>query len=101
VFAWEIKEHGGVKWYKTLSREDGYATWEAVLGEGDKVKLSCNKDGEYGMKREISLCYGHSYEMSSLRYDSGDNKHAVTTFAEAAAIAITLPSFLAVLGARS
>jgi len=70
-----------------------------VLGEGDTVELSCDNDGDYHMKRKISLCYGMSYEMSATRYDTGDGKYAVRTFAEAAAIAITLPSFLAVLGA--
>lgn len=99
-FTWKIKEHGGVSWYETASRDDGFTKWEAVLGEGDKAELHCNKDGEFHMKRDISVCYGVSYEMTASRYDNGDGKHAVRTFAEAAAIAITLPSFLAVLGAR-
>lgn len=99
IFTWEVKELGGVKWHKTIQRED-YSAWGAILGEGDKVSLSCNKDGEYHMNRNISPCRGKSYEMSALLYDSGDNKHAVRTFAEAAAIAITLPMFLSVLGAK-
>jgi|APCry1669193181_1035450.scaffolds.fasta_scaffold09547_2 hypothetical protein len=101
VFAWEVKEHGGVKWYRTDSREDGYTKWEAVLGEGDTVELYCDKGGDFHMKRDICICYGVSYEMTARRYDNGDSKHAVRTFAEAAAIAITLPSFLAVLGATN
>lgn len=100
AFTWVIKEHGGVKWYQTISREDGFAEWKAALGEGDTVELYCDKDGEFHMKRNINVCHGVSYEMTAHRYDIGDDKHAVRTFAEAAAIAITLPSFLAVLGAR-
>lgn len=100
AFTWVIKEHGGVKWYQTASREDGFTEWKAVLGEGDTVELYCDKDGEFRMKRTINVRHGVSYEMSAHRYDNGDDKHAVRTFAEAAAIAITLPSFLAVLGAQ-
>lgn len=99
-FTWKIKEHGGVRWYETASRDDGFTQWEAVLGEGDKAELYSNKDGEFNMKRDINVCHGVSYEMKACRYDNGDDKHAVRTFAEAAAIAITLSSFLAVLGAR-
>jgi len=100
-FAWEVKEQGGVKWYQTDSHEDGYTKWEAMLGEGDTVELYCDKDGDFHMKRDISICYGVSYEMTARRYDNGDSKHAVRTFAEAAAIVITIPSFLAVLGATN
>lgn len=99
VFAWETKEHAGVRWYQTTGRDD-YKVWQAVLSENDVARLCCGEDGEYHMVRNISLRSGESYEMSATRYDSHDGKHAVRTFAEAAAIAITLPSFLAVLGAR-
>ncbi|MDD5056566.1 MAG: hypothetical protein PHQ60_02235 [Sideroxydans sp.] len=99
AFAWTTKDHAGVMWYQTNCSDDGYTVWQAVLGEGDKVTLSHDKDGEYRMKRNISVCYGMSYEMSATRYDAGDTKLAVRTFEEAAAIAITLPSFLAILGA--
>lgn len=100
VFVWEIKEQGGYKWYQTTCRED-YAVWYAVVGEGDKAHVSCHKkNNEYHMKREISPRSGEWYEISAHRHDCGEDKHAVTTFAEAAAIAITLPAFLAVLGAQ-
>lgn len=99
VFAWETKEHAGVRWYQTTCRDD-LNVWKAVLSERDVASLSCGKDGEYYMVRNISLRPGESYEMSANRYDFDNDKHAVRTFEEAAAIAITLPSFLAVLGAR-
>lgn len=99
VFEWKIKEQGGYKWYQTTCR-DNYSAWHAVVCVGDRAQVSCNKEGEYHMKREISPRSGEWYEISAHRHSYGDEKHAITTFAEAAAIAITLPSFLAVLGAR-
>ncbi len=50
--------------------------------------LSCDKDGEYHMKRNIRLRIGENYEMAA--------KLGVRTFAEAAAFAISLPSILGV-----
>jgi hypothetical protein len=99
-FAWEIKEHGGYKWYLTTRRDD-YAVWHAVVGEGDIAIVSSNKDGEFYMKREIAPRDSEWYEITAHRHSLGEDKHAITTFSEAAAIAITLPSFLAVLGSRA
>jgi hypothetical protein len=99
AFAWEIKVHGGFKWYQTACRAD-YKAWTAVLGKGDKAILSCNSGGEYHMKRDLSIQYGMSYEFTATRYDSGDSKLAVRSFAEAVAIAITLPTFMSALSAK-
>ena len=100
AFSWVIKEHAGYRWHRM--REDiEYISWVAVVGVGDVVTLSLNKDGEFYIKRNISPRAGESYEFTALRYDSDDNKHAVRTFEEAAAIAIHLPSFLSMLGASS
>lgn len=97
-FTWETKEHAGITWYATHQQQ-----WAAYLGEGDKAEIgrySSGREGTYYMKREISPRNGESYEMRAVRYDYGDDKHAVKTFEEAAAIVVTLPSFLAVLGSK-
>lgn len=99
-FAWEIKEHAGHRWYLVCEGIE-YNSWVAVLGDGDVATLSQNKDGEFYIKRNISPRSGESYEFNAVRYDSGDSNHAVRIFGEAAAIAITLPSFVSVLAASS
>lgn len=95
-FVWEIKEQGGYKWYQ-IDNRDEYRSWIAVLGDGNTAVLSCYGNNEFHIKRNFWPRFGESYEINVSRYDSGENKHAVRTFAEAAAIAITAPSFLAVL----
>ncbi|NNM68364.1 MAG: hypothetical protein HKM00_00045 [Gallionella sp.] len=96
-FVWEIKEQGGYKWYQ-IDNRDEYRSWIAVVGEGNTAVLSCYGNNEFHIKRNFWPRPGESYEINASRYDSCENKHAVRTFEEAAAIAITLPSFLAVLG---
>lgn len=96
-FVWEIKEQGGYKWYQ-IDIRDEYRSWIAVVGEGNTAVLSCYGNNEFHIKRNFWPRSGESYEINASRYDSGENKHAVRTFEEAAAIAIALPSFLAVLG---
>jgi len=95
-FVWEIKEQGGFKWYRIDDRDE-YRSWIAVVGEGNTAVLSCYGNNEFHIKRNFWPRSGESYEINASRYDSGDDKHAVRTFEEAAAIAIILPSFLAVL----
>jgi len=96
-FVWEIKEQGGYKWYQ-IDNRDACRSWIAVVGEGNTAVLSCYGNNEFHIKRNFWPRLGESYEINASRYDSGENKHAVRTFEEAAAIAITVPSFLAVLG---
>lgn len=102
-YEWVTRDHAGLVWYQTSTPGADYENWQAMLGVGDFAEISCRVDEErWFMKRVISPRAGESYEISANRWDNGeDNKHAVKTFAEAAAIAITLPSFLSVLGARS
>lgn len=100
TFVWEIKEQGGYKWYQTSDRDE-YRSWIAVVGEGNTAVLSCYGNNEFHIKRNFWPRPGESYEINASHYDSGENKHAVRTFEEAAAIAITLPSFLAVLGSMN
>lgn len=101
TFTWQTREQGGHTWYQTRSSENSYEVWKTVMGEGDIAEVSTDKkEGRFNMERDISLCWGNSFTLRNSRYDNGDNKQAVRTFAEAAAIAVTMPSFLAVLGAR-
>lgn len=95
-YAWEIVEHAGNRWYRSRS------SWSAILGDGDIATIAqYENDPKFYMKRNISPRHGENYEMTATRYDLGESdKHAVTTFAEAAAIAVTLPAFLAALGSK-
>ena len=80
----KILEHEGYRWHQTQCRNDGFCEWTAVIEEGDMAYLSCDKDGEFHMKRNIRLRIGENYEMVA--------KLGVRTFAEAAAFAISLPT---------
>ncbi|AZU59754.1 hypothetical protein CFM90_26375 (plasmid) [Ralstonia solanacearum] len=94
-FKWAITELAGQKWYCTREGKE----WVAVIGEGDVATVALyGDDGAYSIKRTLCPRYGESYELSAHRYDSAVGKHSVTTFSEAAAIATTLPAFVAVLG---
>lgn len=96
VFEWQTKVLAGFTWYST--RE---GTWLAVLGDGDTAVVTQFDDGHYHMQRRLSPRDGESYEISASRWESGDSDLRVKTFAEAAAIVVTLPAFLSILGAGS
>lgn len=100
VFFWDVRNHAGVSWYAT--REDH---WIAVLGEGDSAEIfQVGDEKRFVIKRSISPRWGEAYEISVSRYDrDGDEgtKLAVTTFEEAAAIALTLPTYLSALATPS
>ena len=98
TFAWETIEHAGKSWYVTGDRQ-----WTCYLGEGDIAVVSQYSSGDgvtFYMKRQISPRPGVSYEMTANHYDVTDHNHAVRTFAEAAAIALTMPAYLSVLAAK-
>jgi len=93
-FAWDITEHGGYKWYQTQCRADGFRAWAAVIGECDIAYLSCDKYGDFNVKRNFCIRFGESFEMVEIHNTSGDTRCGLRTFAEAAAFAIRLPSIL-------
>lgn len=96
-FVWETIEHAGRSWYVT-----GDQQWTCNLGDGDIAIISqySSGDGGFYMKRQISPRPGVSYEITANHYDATDGNNAVRSFAEAAAIVLTLPAYLAVLGAK-
>ena len=95
AFQWDVRELAGAKWYET-----GVGSWTTVLGDGDVATVIKYEDGTFGMKRQIRPRDGESYEISASRYKSAESDHSVRSFNEAAAIAITLPAYLTVLGAK-
>lgn len=96
AFAWDIAEHAGIRWYRT-----SVSGWAAYLGEGDMAKIGqYTASDPYHISREISPRLGEIYKMEVVRYNSGDVKQAVTEFQEAAAIALTLPAYLSILGSK-
>ncbi|WP_321883852.1 hypothetical protein [Burkholderia cepacia] len=94
-FAWETREHGGLTWYAI--DPDG-REWVAVLSDTDHAVVHQYDDGRYSMKRILSPRAGETYEIAASRYPSVDTDISVRTFAEAAAIALTLPTFVGMLG---
>lgn len=94
AFQWEFIEHAGHRWYLTGDR-----AWTAVLGDGDSATVWQSTDQTFFVKRNLSPRKGVHYEMTATFTDVGEAQVAIRTFAEAAAIAVTLPTFLAVLGA--
>ncbi|WP_175924558.1 hypothetical protein [Burkholderia latens] len=86
-FAWQTREHAGLTWYAIDS--DGHE-WVAVLSDTDHAVVHQHGDGRYSMKRLLSPRAGETYEISASRHQSGDADISVKTFAEAAAIALTL-----------
>ncbi|MCW3632812.1 hypothetical protein [Burkholderia cenocepacia] len=94
-FAWQTREHAGLTWYAidTDSRE-----WVAVLSETDHAVVNHYDNDTYAMKRVLTPRDGESYEISANRYRVADVDPSVRTFAEAAAIALTLPTFVGMLG---
>jgi hypothetical protein len=59
----------------------------------DVAELRQSADGEYSMSRVIRPRDGHTYEVTASRY----REQGVTSFAEARAIALTLPAYVAAL----
>lgn len=97
AFVWPEIVQAGRTWYCT-----GDEQWSAIFGEGDLATISkYSGDDAFYVKRQISPRPGVSYELTAHFHDLGDTKTAVRSFAEAAGIATTLPSFLSVLGAGS
>jgi hypothetical protein len=95
-YSWEVKEHAELDWHKTRD-DDDLITYRAVIGDGDLVEVDYwKRDNRFSVARKIRPNGNEFFELKADR--SGE--FAITSFAEAAAIAITLPQFLAVLGAR-
>lgn len=97
TFHWEKHECGGREWIKL---GDGlYPRWVTVFGHGD-LGVILGRGGDYSMKRELCPRFGESYEISCTRYKSGENDMAVRTFNEAAAIVMTMPTYLSALASQ-
>ncbi|WP_175896356.1 hypothetical protein [Burkholderia cepacia] len=94
-FEWQTREHAGLTWYAV---DADSRQWVAVLSDVDHAVVHQFDDGRYSMKRWLSPRAGETYEISASRYQSGDADMSVRTFAEAAAIALTLPTFVGMLG---
>jgi len=95
AFQWEMLDHAGYRWYST-----GSDSWTAIVSERDTAVIWKSQHVEsFQVKRNISPRPGVNFELSATYSDAGDTKESIRSFAEAAAIAITLPSFLSVLGA--
>lgn len=90
----------GIRWYFTAHAYTQYVSWETILKDGDKATVWHSGDGCWGMRRSLSPRAGENYTITANRY-GGDNDMQVTRFEEAAAIALSLPSFLAVLGDKA
>lgn len=94
-FVWKTIEHAGQVWYEVGDRH-----WIAVLGEGHEAEIvQHGKGDDFSMSLKICPAYGESYELKAIRYDA-DQSRAVRTFEEAAAIVLTLPTYIATLMAK-
>ncbi len=91
-FEWAITDHAGVRWFQTTDTE-----WVAALDKGDRaiITRSSTNDGTFHVSRKVSPREGELYEIRVNFYDTSESKRAVKTFSEAAAIALTLPMYLA------
>ncbi|MCO8402765.1 hypothetical protein ABEG10_38275 (plasmid) [Burkholderia cenocepacia] len=94
-FAWQTREHAGLTWYAI---DPDARLWVAELSDADHAVVHQHDDGRYSMKRRLSPRAGETYEISASRRQSADADISVKTFAEAAAIALTLPTFVGMLG---
>ncbi|MDN7533952.1 hypothetical protein [Burkholderia orbicola] len=94
-FEWQTREHAGLIWYAV---DADSRQWVAVLSDVDHAVVHQFDDGRYSMKRWLSPRAGETYEISASRHPSGDADISVRTFAEAAAIALTLPTFVGMFG---
>lgn len=94
-FVWKTIEHAGQLWYEVGERH-----WMAVLGEGHEAEIyQYGKGDDFSMSLKICPAYGESYEIKATRYDA-DHSRAVRTFEEAAAIVLTLPTYITTLMAK-
>lgn len=97
AFVWETRDQGGITWYRT-----GERSYTAVLGPGDTAEIGdLAGDGRWSISRSISPRRGEIYKIDVIRYDGSAGDLSVRGFAEAAAIATTIPKYLSVLAARS
>lgn len=93
---WQAVEHLGRTWYY---EERGYqATWLCYFGPGHSVAVTRMKESEDGfsVEHELSPRWGETYVVTCRRYASG-GAPIIATFEEAAAVAMTLPLYVAAL----
>lgn len=101
TFEWLVTECGDFKWYQTRNNTDKqFKEFRACMSETDVAVINFH-DGKYSMNRHISPRYGELYEIKAIRYDSCDEKNAVTNFNEAVAIVTTLPRYLSALASTN
>jgi hypothetical protein len=99
IFAWDMREQAGLAWYVVGNLATSDSTfWKACVRETeaglrDHVEVTRHGDGHYAMRRQVDVRDGESYEVTTRRW----NEKVVTDFAEACAIAVTLPTFVAAL----
>jgi hypothetical protein len=98
-FQWKTVEHVGRTWYVT--ERPSSTDWTTCLGPGQMAKITRHAkhgDGGFSPSREITPQHGETYEINCLFYRSGDSGgRFLSSFEEAAAVALTLPVFVAAM----